>query len=253
MKSIGLLHDPEMSPEQRALIAEKRAAYEARVKKNDAVKARAPASTAAAFSRADYGRRRRRIGVATANLRKPPSAFPPGATMCGKCNTNAVDPDGWVCDVFELRVFEVRVRTREAASPIMPIRSRRAVAIALLACGVCVFAATPVESRAADEAGQPAVVKVASVKVIDAGTTQGDARAAFELVNRRSRRVLCDGAVRRRHGDGRRRLRGRAGVRYRRCGAREARGRLSEVQNRRSRRARDALGVVPRRALPTLC
>src|SRR5690349_23236996 len=36
MKSIGLLHDPEMSPEQRALIAEKRAAYESRLKKNDA-------------------------------------------------------------------------------------------------------------------------------------------------------------------------------------------------------------------------
>src|SRR6478736_5031598 len=30
MKSIGLLHDPEMSSEQRALIAEKRAAYESR-------------------------------------------------------------------------------------------------------------------------------------------------------------------------------------------------------------------------------
>ena len=39
LKSIGLLHDPDMSPEQRALIAEKRAAYEARVKKNDAVRA----------------------------------------------------------------------------------------------------------------------------------------------------------------------------------------------------------------------
>ena len=34
MKSIGLLHDPEMSPEQRALIAEKRAAYDAVQKKN---------------------------------------------------------------------------------------------------------------------------------------------------------------------------------------------------------------------------
>src|SRR6478735_2929870 len=30
LKSIGLLHDPEMSPERRALIAEKRAAYEQR-------------------------------------------------------------------------------------------------------------------------------------------------------------------------------------------------------------------------------
>lgn len=30
MKMIGLIHDPEMSPEQRAMIAEKRAAYEAK-------------------------------------------------------------------------------------------------------------------------------------------------------------------------------------------------------------------------------
>ena len=65
----------------------------------------------------------------------------------------------------------------------MRVRSRHAVAIALLACGACVFAARPLESKAADEAGQPAVVKVASVKVVDAGTTKGDPRAAFELVN----------------------------------------------------------------------
>src|SRR6476620_5345820 len=34
LKSIGMMHDPDMSPEQRALIAEKRAAYEQRSKKN---------------------------------------------------------------------------------------------------------------------------------------------------------------------------------------------------------------------------
>ena len=33
LKSIGMIHDPEMSPERRALIAEKRAAFEARSKK----------------------------------------------------------------------------------------------------------------------------------------------------------------------------------------------------------------------------
>src|SRR5687768_12930746 len=37
MKSIGLIHDPEMSPAARALIAEKRAAYENRSKKNNEV------------------------------------------------------------------------------------------------------------------------------------------------------------------------------------------------------------------------
>src|SRR3954470_16355149 len=36
MKAIGLLHEREISPEQRVLIAEKRAAYESRLKKNDA-------------------------------------------------------------------------------------------------------------------------------------------------------------------------------------------------------------------------
>src|SRR3569832_145181 len=34
LKSIGLIHAPEMSPAQRALIAEKRAAYEARISKD---------------------------------------------------------------------------------------------------------------------------------------------------------------------------------------------------------------------------
>ena len=34
LKSIGMLHDPEMSDAQRALIAEKRRAYEQNQKKN---------------------------------------------------------------------------------------------------------------------------------------------------------------------------------------------------------------------------
>ncbi len=89
MKSIGLLHDPEMSPEQRALIAEKRAAYEARVKKNDAASVATvipPQRGASAFS-TDIA------GPGAESARKEPaeaSAFPPGATMCSKCNTNAV-------------------------------------------------------------------------------------------------------------------------------------------------------------------
>src|SRR5690606_28533154 len=48
LKSIGMIHDPEMSPERRALIAEKRAAYEDRSKKNsDVSPAAAPAAPAA--------------------------------------------------------------------------------------------------------------------------------------------------------------------------------------------------------------
>ena len=64
MKNIGLIHDPEMSDSQRALIAEKRAAYEANsVKKPDAA-ADAPAESN--------------------------GSFPPGATLCQKCNTQAL-------------------------------------------------------------------------------------------------------------------------------------------------------------------
>src|SRR4249920_456631 len=38
LKSIGLMHDPELDPEQRRLIAEKRAAYEARVSRDSSKK-----------------------------------------------------------------------------------------------------------------------------------------------------------------------------------------------------------------------
>ena len=84
MKSIGLLHDPEMSPEQRALIAEKRAAYESRLKKNSDV-TEAPAEEPA-FSHDMAGPG----GESARKDSTEASAFPPGATMCSKCNTNAV-------------------------------------------------------------------------------------------------------------------------------------------------------------------
>ena len=90
MKSIGLLHDPDMSPEQRALLAEKRAAYESRLKKNDSARVTEPAAaqkrTPSAFS-TDLA------GAGAESARKETteaSAFPPGATMCAKCSTNAV-------------------------------------------------------------------------------------------------------------------------------------------------------------------
>src|SRR6478735_1080110 len=78
MKSIGLIHDPEMSPAQRALIAEKRAAYENRgSKKNSEVS----------------------LGLATGSDARTEevievtgdgASFPPSATMCHKCSTKAV-------------------------------------------------------------------------------------------------------------------------------------------------------------------
>ena len=67
LKSIGLIHDPEMSAEARKLIADKRAAYEARSKKKHA-----DALTEAAPAAADTAEK-----------------FPASATMCGKCNTKA--------------------------------------------------------------------------------------------------------------------------------------------------------------------
>jgi len=95
MKSIGLLHDPDMSPEQRALIAEKRTAYEARVKKNSKVSVTKDSDDSSSRPKPAISSDLAGAGAETA--RKEPaetssesSGFPPGATMCGKCNTNAV-------------------------------------------------------------------------------------------------------------------------------------------------------------------
>ncbi len=72
MKSIGLLHDPEMSAHQRALIAEKRKQYEDRSKKKDA-----PAAVAE--------KRDEDVEVTGEG-----TSFPPSATMCHKCSTKAL-------------------------------------------------------------------------------------------------------------------------------------------------------------------
>jgi hypothetical protein len=100
LKSIGLLHDPDMSPEQRALIAEKRNAYEARVKKNSSVSGDSGSASQDSSSRRKPGPSAFSPDLAGAGaetaLKDPAetsteaSAFPPGATMCGKCSTNAV-------------------------------------------------------------------------------------------------------------------------------------------------------------------
>ena len=79
LKTIGLLHDPEMSAEQKNLIAEKRAAYEARAKGD------APAPTQAAEPSTKATAPREDAAVSAAS-----GEFPAGATMCGKCNTSAV-------------------------------------------------------------------------------------------------------------------------------------------------------------------
>ncbi|TZF89632.1 NrdJb [Cognatilysobacter lacus] len=63
MKSIGMIHDPEMSDHQRAHIAEKRAAYE---------RATAPAANE------------------SVSVTGEGTSFPPSATMCHKCSTKAL-------------------------------------------------------------------------------------------------------------------------------------------------------------------
>ena len=100
LKMIGLLHDPELDPEQRRLIAEKRAAYEARAAGKDTKKKpdvgvedkaearRAPQDLSADLAGVGGEAARKNSEVEFAEPAS--SAFPPGATMCNKCNTKAV-------------------------------------------------------------------------------------------------------------------------------------------------------------------
>ena len=71
MKTIGLIVDPELDEHQRALIAEKRAAFEAQSKKNAEVNAAASVVTGE-------------------EAKSEAGGFPPGATLCHKCNTQAM-------------------------------------------------------------------------------------------------------------------------------------------------------------------
>jgi hypothetical protein len=70
MKRIGLIKDPEMSEAQRALIAEKRAAYEAT----------RPTARPTPHDAED----------ADADEVEATSSFPAGAQLCSKCNTQAL-------------------------------------------------------------------------------------------------------------------------------------------------------------------
>src|SRR6201991_4427127 len=76
MKSIGLIHDPEMSDATRKLIAEKRAAYE---------NANAKPAAAAPVGAGSAGESQSASAATT-----EASGFPPGATLCAKCNTQAL-------------------------------------------------------------------------------------------------------------------------------------------------------------------
>ena len=86
LKMIGLLHDPELSAEQRKLIADKRAAYESRAK--DAKK-KSEIGTAGEMGGAMV-ESAPAAGDSPASTPESAGAFPPGATLCHKCNTSAV-------------------------------------------------------------------------------------------------------------------------------------------------------------------
>jgi hypothetical protein len=75
MKNIGMIHDPEMDEATRKLIAEKRAAYEQAGAKKKADVTAAPVGAASAAKTS---------GDTESN------GFPPGATLCQKCNTQAL-------------------------------------------------------------------------------------------------------------------------------------------------------------------
>ena len=78
LKRIGMIHDPEMSAHQRAILAEKRAQYESRgKKKSDVVEIAVPAATSSGASED--------IAVTGDG-----TSFPPSATLCHKCSTKAL-------------------------------------------------------------------------------------------------------------------------------------------------------------------
>ena len=99
LKMIGMIVDPEMSVEQKRLIAEKRAQYDARARKKStpgepASPRRKPGGGADAVAASTALGTDLAGGAATADddtlTVAAEGSFPPTASMCGKCNTKAV-------------------------------------------------------------------------------------------------------------------------------------------------------------------
>jgi hypothetical protein len=88
LKSIGMMHDPEMSDHQRALIAEKRRAYEQRSKKNSEVATAGEMGGAMIDAAGDNGVDERSEEVI--EVTGDGASFPPSASMCHKCSTKAL-------------------------------------------------------------------------------------------------------------------------------------------------------------------
>jgi hypothetical protein len=87
LKSIGMMHDPEMSEHQRALIAEKRRAYEQRSKKNSEVATAGEMGGAMVDSVDDSADERTEEVI---EVTGDGASFPPSASMCHKCSTKAL-------------------------------------------------------------------------------------------------------------------------------------------------------------------
>jgi len=85
LKSIGMIHDPEMSPERRALIAEKRRAYEQRSSKKNSEISVAGEMGGEMVEATAADDRSEDIEVTGDG-----ASFPPSATMCHKCSAKAV-------------------------------------------------------------------------------------------------------------------------------------------------------------------
>ncbi len=99
LKSIGMMHDPEMSEHTRALIAEKRAQFaKLDSKKNSDVSAKAssfssPAPAGDDARRADEGASRSATSPDRPDdiaVTGDGASFPPSASMCHKCSTKAM-------------------------------------------------------------------------------------------------------------------------------------------------------------------
>ena len=79
LKTIGLMHDPELSDHQRALIAEKRRAYEESRSKEQGSKKKPELNDPAPAAREE-----------DIEVTGEGASFPPSATMCHKCHTKAI-------------------------------------------------------------------------------------------------------------------------------------------------------------------
>jgi hypothetical protein len=101
LKTIGLMHDPELSEHQRALIAEKRRAYDEQ--QNNGSKKNAEVAKTSAHPERSRAKPGEVEGPATPDRSTPEgrseevievtgdgASFPPSATMCHKCNTKAI-------------------------------------------------------------------------------------------------------------------------------------------------------------------